>query len=59
MKLSLKNREFRQYCRHMYDENCHERSEHGQQPYINMEAYVTKNKLFLEGKFEQLHERRR
>jgi len=59
MEISLKNRNFKQYCRHMYDENCHERSEHGQQPYVNMETYVTKNIQFLQVKYEQLDERRR
>ena len=36
----------------MYNENCLEREEDGQEPYPSLEAYITKNYDFIVNKFE-------
>ncbi len=41
------NKAFMQFCRWLYDENCYERSHHGQKPYGSFNAYFTKNKAWL------------
>ncbi len=53
MKITLKNREFRNYCRQMYDSNCAERWEHGQHPYKTMEDYVATNEKWLVNKYSK------
>jgi len=59
MKISIKNREFKRYCRLMYDENCRERWEVGEPPYKTIEDYVNKTEQFLWAEFERRNERRR
>ena len=51
MKFTFKNREFKNYCRQMYDSNCAERWAHGQHPYKSLELYVTTNEELLLNKF--------
>ena len=53
MKISIKEREFRRYCRLMYTENCRERFDVGEAPYSSIEGYITKNEQFLRAKFNE------
>ena len=52
MKIEKENADFRHYCRHMYDENCLERTHSGQVPYPSLESYITKNYDFIVSKFK-------
>ena len=49
----LNTKAFTSFVRYMYDENCHERSEHGQKPYPTAKAYLRKNRNFLESLYKQ------
>jgi hypothetical protein len=44
--------EYLNWCRRMYDENCIERSRHGQQPYSTFDDYYNTNKDWLRQEYE-------
>ena len=44
--------EFLNWARIMYDENCKERWDHGQQPYATFEDYYEKNFNWLRDEFK-------
>ena len=39
------------WCRHLYDSNCKERREHGQEPYEHFEDYYHLHLKWLEDKY--------
>jgi len=43
--------QFLQFVNLMYDENCHERREHGQKPYKNQWDYLVRNRHWLEKQY--------
>ena len=49
----IDTKSFVSFVRYMYDENCQERSEHGQKPYPTAKAYLRKNRNFLESLYKQ------
>ena len=53
MKNEIENTGFMNWCKHMFEENCQERWQHGQQPYKDVSTYVTKNKSWLEKQYER------
>jgi hypothetical protein len=53
MVLDNSNKAFMDYCRWLYDENCHERSEHGQKPYKHFEVYYFAHTSWLRTKYEE------
>ena len=53
MVLDNSNKAFMDYCRWLYDENCHERSEHGQKPYKHFEVYYFAHTRWLREQYEE------
>ena len=53
MVLDNSNKAFIDYCRWLYDENCTERSEHGQKPYKHFEVYYSAHTRWLRKKYEE------
>ena len=53
MKIEKDNAEFNLYCRTMYNENCLERLNFGQEPYKNLNTYLTKNYDFIVDRFKK------
>ena len=52
MKNEIEKTGFMSWCRLMFDENSHERWAHGQQPYKDLNTYVTKNEDWLNDQYE-------
>ena len=44
--------EYLNWCRRMYDENCIERSRHGQNPYPSFDNYYDTNKDWLRREYD-------
>ena len=55
MVLEGDNKEFMYFCKWLYDENCHERSEHGQKPYKHFEVYYFTHTRWLKEQYEERH----
>ena len=55
MKTKFENTLFINYCRNLYYDNIDERSEVGEVPYENFNAYFTKNYDFLVMKYKEQH----
>ena len=53
MVLNGDNKAFMDFCRWLYDENCHERREHGQRPYKHFEVYYFAHTRWLRTKYEE------
>lgn len=53
MVLDNSNKAFMDFCRWLYDENCHERSEHGQKPYKHFEVYYFAHTKWLRTQYEE------
>ena len=53
MKMKKDNAEFNLYCRRMYNENCLERPKFGQEPYKNLNTYLTKNYDFIVDRYKK------
>tara|TARA_B100000929_G_scaffold261512_1_gene226326 strand:+ start:1093 stop:1281 length:189 start_codon:yes stop_codon:yes gene_type:complete len=53
MKTKFENTLFINYCRNLYYDNIDERSEVGEVPYENFNAYFTKNYDFLVMKYKE------
>ena len=52
MKNEIEKTEFKSWCRLMYDENCQERWQHGQNPYKNFDTYYTKHLKWLKEQYK-------
>ena len=48
-----KNKEWRAFCREMYNENSKERRDWHEKPYPTLYSYVKNNHKFLEGEFKK------
>jgi len=46
--------EFLSYCMRLYDSNCHERKEHGQEPFETFEDYYNTYTRWLKNKYAEL-----
>ena len=55
MVLDNSNKAFMDFCRWLYDENCHERREHGQRPYKHFEVYYFAHTKWLKKQYEERH----
>ena len=53
MKIEKETAEFKAYCQTMYSENCLERLQYGQEPYKNLNTYLTKNYDFIVDRFKK------
>ena len=53
MKIEKENAEFNLYCQRMYNENCLERPKFGQEPYKNLNTYLTKNYDFIVDRYKK------
>ena len=55
MKIVLdnSNKAFMDFCKWLYDENCHERSHHGQEPYKHFEVYYFVHTKWLRKQYEE------
>ena len=51
MKTYKTDERFMHFCRYMYDENCRERWNHGQEPYPDSDFYIEKNLNWLMDKY--------
>jgi hypothetical protein len=51
--LDNSNKAFMDYCHWLYNENCHERSEHGQKPYKHFEVYYFAHTRWLREQYEE------
>ena len=51
--LDSDNKAFMDFCRWLYDENCHERSEHGMKPYKHFEVYYFAHTNWLRKQYEE------
>jgi len=52
-ELDSNNKAFMDFCRWLYDENCHERREHGQRPYKHFEVYYMTHTKWLREQYEE------
>ena len=52
-ELDSDNKAFMDFCRWLYDENCHERREHGQRPYKHFEVYYMTHTKWLRTQYEE------
>ena len=52
-ELDSDNKAFMDFCKWLYDENCHERREHGQRPYKHFEVYYFAHTRWLRTQYEE------
>ena len=52
-ELDSDNKAFMDFCKWLYDENCHERREHGQRPYKHFEVYYMTHTKWLREQYEE------
>ena len=55
MVLDGDNKAFMDFCKWLYDENCNERSHHGQEPYKHFEVYYFAHTKWLREQYEERH----
>ena len=55
MVLDGDNKAFMDFCKWLYDENCYERSHHGQKPYKHFEVYYFTHTRWLRTQYEERH----
>ena len=55
-ELNSDNQAFIAFCHWLYDENCHERLEHGQKPYKHFQVYYTTHLKWLKKTYKERDE---